>query len=78
MQSTTHLNEQMQYTFQWQFVVQNHRDQDGARILVVPNHPWEILSPESMTNQGRDVTRGIQPKFVHQFSSADYYELVEH
>jgi hypothetical protein len=30
-----------------------------------------------MTNQGRDVTGGIQPKFVYQYVSPDYHELVE-
>ncbi len=31
-----------------------------------------------MTNRGRDVIGGIQPKFVYQFASPDYYEPVEH
>jgi len=31
-----------------------------------------------MTSRGRDVTRGIQPKFVYQSTSPNYYELVEH
>ncbi len=30
-----------------------------------------------MNSQGRDVTRGIQPKFVYQSTSPDYYEPVE-
>ncbi len=30
-----------------------------------------------MNNQGRDVTGGIQPKFVYQSTSLDYYEPVE-
>jgi hypothetical protein len=30
-----------------------------------------------VTNQGRDVTRGIQSRFLYQFASLDYYELVE-
>jgi len=25
-----------------------------------------------------DVTGGIQPRFMYQFASPDYYELVEH
>jgi len=29
-------------------------------------------------SRGRDVIRGIQPRFVYQFASLDYYELVEH
>ncbi len=31
-----------------------------------------------MTSQEKDVIRGIQPKFVYQSASLDYYELVEH
>jgi hypothetical protein len=31
-----------------------------------------------VTNRGRDVIGGIQPKFVYQFASPDYYEPVEH
>jgi hypothetical protein len=31
-----------------------------------------------VTNQGRDVTRGIQPGFVYQSTFPDYYELMEH
>jgi hypothetical protein len=30
-----------------------------------------------MNSQRRDVTRGIQPKFVYQFTFPNYYELVE-
>jgi hypothetical protein len=31
-----------------------------------------------MTSQGRDVTRGIQPMFVYQSTSPNYYELMDH
>jgi hypothetical protein len=31
-----------------------------------------------MISQRRDVIKGIQPKFVYQSTSLDYYELVEH
>ncbi len=31
-----------------------------------------------MISRGRDVIRGIQPRFVYQSTSLDYYELVEH
>jgi hypothetical protein len=31
-----------------------------------------------VNSQGRDVTKGIQPKFVYQSSSPNYYEPVEH
>jgi hypothetical protein len=31
-----------------------------------------------MTSQRKDVTRGIQPKFVYQFASPNYYELMEY
>jgi hypothetical protein len=27
-----------------------------------------------VTNQGKDVTRGIQPRFLYQFASLDYCE----
>ncbi len=30
-----------------------------------------------MNSQGRDVTWGIQPKFVYQYTFPYYYELVE-
>jgi hypothetical protein len=30
-----------------------------------------------MTSQGKDITRGIQPKFMYQFASPNYYEPVE-
>jgi hypothetical protein len=31
-----------------------------------------------VTNLGRDVIGGIQPKFVYQSASLDYYKPVEH
>ncbi len=30
-----------------------------------------------MNSQKKDVTRGIQPRFVYQSASPNYYELVE-
>ncbi len=30
-----------------------------------------------MTSQGKDVIRGIPPRFVYQFASLDYYKPVE-
>ncbi len=30
-----------------------------------------------MTSQKKDITRGIQSKFVYQFASPYYYEVVE-
>jgi hypothetical protein len=30
-----------------------------------------------VTNQGKDVTKGIQPRFVYQSTFPNYYELVE-
>ncbi len=30
-----------------------------------------------MNNQGRDVTKGLQPKFVYQSTFPHYFELVE-
>jgi hypothetical protein len=31
-----------------------------------------------VTSRGKDVTGGIQLKFVYKTTSLDYYELVEH
>jgi hypothetical protein len=59
-------------------MVQSRRNQDGVGTFVVPNQPQEISSMEFMISQRRDVTRGIQPKFVYQYAFLDYYELVEH
>jgi hypothetical protein len=77
MQLNTHPNEWVQYTSQPQFVVQNRRDQDGARTSTIPNQPHEISSPKSVDSQGKDVTGGVQPRFVYQSTSPDYYKLVE-
>ncbi len=55
----------MQYIFQVQFVVQSHGDQDGTWNSIIPYQLHEISSPNSMTSRGRDVTRGIQPRFVY-------------
>jgi hypothetical protein len=46
MQSTTHSNEQMQYTFQPQSMVQNHKDQNGTWTSVVLDQSQEISSPK--------------------------------
>jgi hypothetical protein len=59
-------------------VVQNGRDQNGVGISVVPDQPQEISSQESMISQGKDVIGGIQPKFVYQSTSPNYYEPMEH
>ncbi len=45
---------------------------------VVSNQPKDISNTESVTNRGRDVIGGIQPKFMCQSTSPCYYELVEH
>jgi len=42
------------------------------------SQPHEILSPKLMTSQRRDVVRGIQPKFVYQSTSPNYYEPMQH
>jgi hypothetical protein len=68
----------MQYTSQPQSVVQSHTYQDEVRTSIVPNHSQEISSLKSVTNQRSDVTRGIQPKFVYQSTSPNYYEPMEH
>jgi hypothetical protein len=65
-------------TFQSQSMVQNHRNHNGVRTFIVPDQLHEISSLESMTSQRKGVTRGIQPKFVYEFTSQDYYEPVEH
>jgi hypothetical protein len=54
-----------------------HRDQNRARTFVAPDQPSKILSPKLVTNQRRDITRGIQSKFVYQSTSPNYYEPVE-
>jgi hypothetical protein len=58
-------------------MVQIRRNQDGARTSKVFDKMQEISSLESLTNQRRDVIGGIQPMFVYQSTSLDYYELVE-
>jgi len=68
----------MKYFSQPQSVVQSHRNQDKTWTFVVLKQPQEISSLELVTSQGRDVTKGIQPKFVYQFSSPNYYEPMEH
>jgi hypothetical protein len=77
MQLTTHPNEWVQYTFQPQFVVKNKKNQFGIGTPAVLNQPQEISSLELVKNKRRDVTGGIQPKFVYQSAFLDYYELVE-
>jgi hypothetical protein len=59
-------------------VVQSQRDQDEVGISIVPNQPQEISSPKLVINQGKDVTRGIQPRFVYQSTFPNYYEPMEH
>jgi len=49
----------MQYTSQSQSVVQNRRDQNGAKTFVVPNQSQKISSPKSVTSRRRDVAKGI-------------------
>jgi hypothetical protein len=62
---TIHSNERMQYTFQPQSMVQSQRNQDRARSSTIPDQAQEISSLESMIIRRRDVTKGIQPKFVY-------------
>jgi hypothetical protein len=40
-------------------VVQNCKDQNKAETIAVHDKLHEISNPKSMTNQGRDITRGI-------------------
>jgi hypothetical protein len=55
----------MQYIFQPQYLIQSHRNQNGVGTFIIPNQLQEISSAKSMNNRGSDVTKGIQPKFVH-------------
>ncbi len=48
----------------------------GTSILY--DQPQGFSSPELVTRQGRDIIGGIQPMFVYQYASPDYYEPVEH
>ncbi len=59
-------------------MVQSCRDQDKVGISIVLDQPQEISSLKSVTSWGRDVTWGIQPRFVYQSASLDYYEPMEH
>jgi hypothetical protein len=59
-------------------VVNSRRDQNRVRTSTILDQPHEISSPKSLTNRGKHVIGGIQPKFVYQFTSLDYYELMEH
>jgi len=66
----------------------NSRQRSSWRKMKLTNHsneqmkytsqPHEILSPKLMTSQRRDVVRGIQPKFVYQSTSPNYYEPMQH
>jgi hypothetical protein len=58
-------------------VVQSWRNQDGVGTYAVPNQPHKISSPESVNSWRKDVTWGIQPKFVYQYAFPNYYEVVE-
>jgi hypothetical protein len=72
-----HPNEWVQYTFKPQYVVQNHRDQNGVGTSVVFDQPHEISSLKLVINQGRDIIGGTQPRFVYQYTVQNYYELME-
>ncbi len=65
-------------TFQSQSMVQNYRNQDGVGTSIVPDQLQEISSPELMTSWRKGVTRGIQHRFVYEFTSLNYYEPMEH
>jgi len=49
-----------------------------TRTFVGPQQSQEISSIELVTNQGKDVIGGIQPKFVYQSAFPNYYEPMEH
>jgi hypothetical protein len=44
--------------------------------FIVLNQSLEISSPKLVTSQGKDITKGIQSKFVYQFAFPNYYELI--
>jgi hypothetical protein len=46
-------------------MVQSCKDQNKAGTSIVFDHPREISSLELMTNQRKNVTITIQPKFVY-------------
>jgi hypothetical protein len=46
-------------------MVQCQKYQDGVGTFVVPNQLQEISNPESVNSWRRDVTGGIQPRFVY-------------
>jgi hypothetical protein len=58
-------------------MVQSQRNQDGTWTFAVLDQLQEISSPELMTSRIRDVIGGIQPRFVYQFASPNYYEPME-
>jgi hypothetical protein len=67
----------VQYASQPQSMVQSRRDQNGVRTFTIPNQSQEISSPKLVNSRGKDVTGGIQPKFMYQSAFPDYYKLVE-
>ncbi len=58
-------------------MTQSQRDQDEVRTSVVLDQPQEISSLKSMNSWGKDVTRGIQPRFMYQCTFPNYYEPME-
>jgi hypothetical protein len=58
-------------------MIQIQKNQDGTRTSEVFDQMQKISSLESLTNQKRDVIGGVQPMFVYQSTSLNYYELVE-
>ncbi len=67
----------MKHTSQPQSMVQSQRDQNGTWTSIVPNQSQEISSLKLVNSQGKDVIRGIPPRFVYQFASLDYYKPME-
>jgi hypothetical protein len=59
-------------------MVQIRRNQDGTRNSAILDQLNEISSAELVISQGRDVRVGIQPKFLYQSISPNYYELMEY
>ncbi len=55
-------------------MVQSCKDQDKAWTSIVLNQSHGISSLKSVTSWRKDITGVIQPKFVYQSTSLDYYE----
>jgi hypothetical protein len=58
-------------------MVQSRKDQNIVRTFTIHDQSHEFSSLESMNNQGKDVIKGMQPRFVYHSTFLDYYEPLE-